>query len=649
LGCLPFDGIFKIHTIEARIMNAEFKIGEWLVQPSLNTFSGEHATIRVEPKVMEVIVYLAGHAGEVVSKEHIIKSVWADRFVTDEVLTTAICELRKALGDEAKRPRFIQTIPKKGYRLIAPVVIEELDSPDAGRASAIRPQKEFESVLPEPKSGYGWRTITTAGVAALLLAALFTLKADVWKAGKLGETSINNIKSLAVMPLKNLSNDPEQDYFADGMTEALITDLARLGSLRVISRTSVMQYKKGDKAVPEIARELNVEAIVEGSVLRAGDRVRVTAQLINAANDHHLWAETYERDIRDMLTLQNEIAQAIAQGIEMSIAIQSRAYRSGTSSVSPEAYQTYLKGLQFTDNKTAESLKRALEHFERATEIDSNYAPAYGAQSETYILLLGCNELRPDEAYLKAKTAALRALQIDDSVAEAHNSMAAVKLFYDLDWAGAESEFKRAIELNPSYARAHLWYGEYLWAAVRMEEATTEIKRAQELDPMSLETHMLAGNLFFTLQRYDEAIEGYRKAIAVDFNNALAHKGLGHCYDKKSMREESEAEYKKYSELSGPPRLEQIPPALSKWVKRNDTRSIIYAFSKVLNHKYVRATHLARIYLELGEKETAFKWLEKAYEERDSRLLYLKTDNGWDSLRTDSRFIEIVRRLGMIP
>ena len=633
-------------------MKSDFKLDHWLVQPQLNSISTDGIVNRLEPKVMEVLLSLAEQAGEVVSKEELMQKVWADRFVTDEVLTNSIFELRKALGDRARRPRFIQTIPKRGYRLIAPISFQteeatetetrrhedaatqgtgRLDNdPSPGRLSPPRQQSRFMWI---------------AGVAAVLII-LAALKWDALRGLMAGETKREVIRSLAVLPLKNLSNDEAQDYFADGMTEALTASLARLLPLRVISRSSVMQYKSASKAMSDIGRELDVDAVVEGSVLRAGNRVRITVQLIRTSTDSHLWAESYERDSNDIIALHREVSQAIAHEIEISLELQEEADRAIARAIKPEAYEAYLKGRHLADGVKEEEIRGALVQFERAVAIAPDYAPAHAAMAGCHIWLVEHNHARPDEIYPQAKAAAMSAIQLDDSLVEAHTWMGIVKIFYDRDWEGAEKELRRALELNPNYAKGHLWYGEYLWAAGRMEESIAEIKRAQDLDPMSLEIHLTAGYLFYTLQRYDEAMREYRRALIVDPDYAMAHKGLSHCYLRKSMMAEAEAEYEKFKELSPAPQAVQIPPHLSKWVEREDTRTIIYAFSKVLNQKYVRPTHVARIYLDLGEPDRALYWLEKAYEERDSRLFFLKMDDDWNPLREDSRFIELMQRVG---
>src|SRR5712691_2752197 len=366
------------------------------------------------------------------------------------------------------------------------------------------------------------------------------------------KASPGRIRAVAVLPLEDLSGDQVRDYFAYGMTEALITNLAKIGALRVISRTSVMQYRGVRRPLPEIARELNVDAVVEGSVLRSGNRVRITAQLIHAATDQHLWAESYERDLRDVLSLQSEVARAIANEIQIKLTPQDHARLASIRSVDPEAYHLYLKGRFYWNKRTEESLKKGIEYFHQAIDLDPNYALAYAGLADCYGLL-GWDlfgSLPPREALPIAKAAAKKALEIDDNLSEAHNSLAWTKLVFDWDWSGAESEFKRAIELNPGYAVAHHWYAECLAGMERYDEALAEIKRAQESDPLSLIISAVVGWILYFDRQYDQAIVQFQKALELDPNFWVAHWCLGQPYEQKAMFAEAVAEFQKAIDLS---------------------------------------------------------------------------------------------------
>jgi TolB-like protein/DNA-binding winged helix-turn-helix (wHTH) protein/Tfp pilus assembly protein PilF len=619
-------------------MNGNFRIGEWLVEPQLNSLSSADSSIRIEPKVMEVLIYLAGHAGEVVSKERLIEVIWEDRFVTDEVLTTSIWELRKALGDEARNPRFIQTVPRKGYRLIAPVLLEEKDEETVPQAEEMPlPNQESKSKLDLK------RKAAIAGGIISILALLIIFKVAVWthNSSKNGATQIS---SIAVLPLKNLSSEAEQDYFADAMTEALITDLAKLTPLRVTSRTSVMKYKNIDKPMSEIAGELGVDAVVEGSVLREGNRVRITIQLIKAATDQHLWAESYERDLGNILALQGEVAQTIAREIKTNLSLQEEVYQANNRPTDPEAYEAYLKGCQLLEKISDSEMEQSVEYFERAIQLDPNFAPAHAQLANAYCKLVSFNLVRPEDAYPKARTAAQKAIQLDNRLAEAHALLALVKLAYDWDWDGAEKGFKEALSINPINAQLHNWYGQYLLVADQKEESVKEMKRAQDLNPGSIEINMTAGNCYFRLQLYDQAMEAYRRALDIAPSFPHAYKGLSQVYKMKSMPRESEEAFKRSVELSGLPPIKRFSQDFNNWSKK-DPEYLLSKLSFVFKQKYVRPTYVAKLFADYGDKDRAFDWLERAYEERDSVLLFLKTDNSWDALRADPRFNDLSKRI----
>lgn len=621
-------------------MEGDFRAGQWLVQPQLNIISNTEEVVKLEPKVMEVLLCLAEQAGEVISKERLIQTVWADRFVTDEVLTTAVFELRKALRDEARNPRFIQTVPKRGYRFIAPI---SFDTP-ASLSPTEATLSDQKDIPPIKTSNVRW-ILATGALTALLILLLITFSTGDWWRGIKGKTVVP-FRSVAVLPIKDLSVEQPHNTFADSITEALITDLARLTPLRVVSRTSVMPYRNSNQSTTDIARALGVDTIVEGSIFRAGDRVRITVQLIDASNDQHLWAESYERDGRDLLALQGEVARIIAEEIRANLALKERAIHSATRSISVEAREVYLKGRELWNRRTEEGLNKSLAQFEHATGLDPGYAEAYAGIADAYVMLVNHNHLRPEDAYPKAKAAALRAVQLDATLAESHASLGLVKLVCDWDLSGAEQEFKRAISLNPDYASARMWYSWHLWAAGHLDEALKEIRRAQELDPGSLALHLTAGDILFRLNRQDEAVEAYSKVLDINPSYMLAYKALGHCYHKKGMEREAGAAYTKAIELSGTVTFDELSKNFVWWSKSNDQRYLLNKMSVLLKQKYVRSSHIARIYLDLGERDRAFEWLERAYKERDVNLLFLRTEEGWNPIRHDPRFSNLVDRIG---
>jgi TolB-like protein/DNA-binding winged helix-turn-helix (wHTH) protein len=424
--------------------------------------------VKLQEQPFQVLATLLEHAGEVVTKDELQQQIWAaDTFVDfDHGLHSAITRLREALGDSSESPRFIETIPRRGYRFVAPLKL--IGSPT-------------ESGVADGKDRlwtFGGSVLAGLLGGALLLGAVLTLNlggARRW----LWRESNPAIRSLAVLPLENLSGDPAEDYFADGMTDALIADLSKISALRVISRTSAMQYKGTKKRLPQIARELNVDGVVEGSVMRSGNRVRITAQLLQAGTDQHLWAEAYERDLGDVLKLQGEVAQTIAQQVRIQLTPQQKAQFGSALGVSPEAYEAYLRGRYFWNQRTEEGLGKSVGLFRHAIDIDPNFPLPYAGLADSYLLLGDFGFLAPDEAYPKAKAEALKALRLDDHLAEGHAALAMVALEYDWDWVNAEREFRLAIEANPSYATGHQWYAEYLTTLGRSEEAINQVNLSQ--------------------------------------------------------------------------------------------------------------------------------------------------------------------------
>jgi serine/threonine protein kinase/TolB-like protein/Tfp pilus assembly protein PilF len=502
-----------------------------------------------------------------------------------------------------------------------------------------------------------WRrlpvVLPVASLTLLTLAVvLFALGVGGWRHRVLGRAGSGPINSLAVLPLDNLSGDPKQEYFSDGMTEALISDLAKISALRVISRTSMMHYKGTRKTVPEIARELNVDAVVEGSVSRAGDRVRVTAQLIQAAADKHLWGESYDRDLRDVLVLQSEVAWAIAREIQVKINSQEQARLTVARPVNPEAHELYLQGRYYWNKRTAEGVKKGIEHFQQAIEKDPDFAPAYAGLADSYTepVFLGVGTLSPEEARAKATVAVTRALQLDDSLAETHVSMALLKMDYDWAWSDAEREFKRAIELNPGYANAHHFYSHYLMAMGRTKESLTESKRALELDPVDPIMNAHLGWHYLNARQYDQAIEHLRKTVELDPNIPSPHQFLGEAYSQKSMYGEATAEFKKARLLDNTPRaIAFLGYSYAMLARRDQASKALDELREVSRLQYVSPYFVAVIYIALGEKDRAFEWLQKAYEERSESLVYLKVEPMLDPLRSDRRFQNLLRRMNFPP
>jgi TolB-like protein/Flp pilus assembly protein TadD len=458
------------------------------------------------------------------------------------------------------------------------------------------------------------------------------------------------IESLAVLPLENLSRDPEQEYFAEGMTEALITNLAKIGALRVASRTSAMQYKGVRKSLREIARELQVDVIVEGTVQRSGDRVRISAQLLHAPTDTHLWAEIYDRDLRDVLALQSEVAQAIAREIRIKLTPIDQARFAEARPVVPEAYEAYLKGRYHWNSRSGAGLGKAIQYFQQAIAKDPTYSAAYAGLADCLSGLGVWDFVSPEEGCGKAKGLALQALEMDPALAEAHASLAFATMFH-YDFVAAEREFERSIELNPRYAPAHQWLGLSLALMGRYEEAYSELKRAIRLDPLSNMIYCTLGFVSWFGRRYDEAIEQYEKALELNSDFALARVGLGFVYSYKGLHECAIAEVRKGVELSQGATVPVacLGEAYAAARYRNEAEKILQQLQELARQRYVSPYFLGRICAALGQKDEAFRWLESAYRERADWLVLLKVEPRFDDLRSDPRFQDLMRRMNFPP
>ncbi len=610
--------------------------------------------VRLQAQPFEVLVMLLEQQGQVVSREEIQKKLWpANTFVDfDHGLNKAINKIREALGDSAETPRFVETVARRGYRFLAEVHAERpteaAESPRPGSSSA----DESRSAAPPPGEKSESQERSTISWKGLLVALLIvTAIVATWKGFQHKMQQTTRIHSLAVLPLESLSNDPSQDYFADGMTDELISDLGQISALRVISRTSAMTYKHAQKPLPEIAHELNVDAVVEGTVLRSGDRVRITAQLIDGATDKHLWSQSYEGDLRNTLALQSEVARAIAAQIQIKLNPQEQAELKNARTVNPQAYESYLKGRFFWNKRTAESLKVALAYFNQAIDEDPNYAQAYSGLADTYALLGDWQYavMTTNEALPKAKSAARKALELDDALGEAHNSLAFVLDGFDWDFEAGGKEFRRAIELNPGYATAHHWFAWHLCLLGRYEDAIVEMKKAENLDPLSLVINTDLAEILVLARKYDEAILQSRKALEMDPNFALAHNHLGQAYIQKHLYPEAIAELKKAVELShgNPTCIANLARVNAAAGNKSEALMLLNDLKKRSSPGFSHGTEIAIIYASLGNLDQAMTWLGKAYAERFNPGVLLRP--GFDPLRADPRFKAMLRSVGMPP
>ncbi len=490
------------------------------------------------------------------------------------------------------------------------------------------------------------RTAIALVVIAALVVGVWVVRRELRQAHLAGRETID---SIAVLPLENVSRDPEQEYFVDGMTEALISDLAKIGGLKVISRTSVMRYKATPKSLPEIAKELNVDAVVEGSVLRVGDRVRINAQLIRAATDQHLWAESYEHDLRDVLSLQGKVARAIAEEIKVTLTPQERARLAAARPVNPAAHEAYLKGRFHWHNRTRTGMETAIEYFRRAIDLDPQYAPAYAGMADARTHLARHGHVSPKEAFPLAKQAALKAVELDDALAEAHGALAVIALYFDWNWTAAEHELRRALNFNESYEEAHHQYSHLLLTVGRPDESLTESRRALELDPLDLTLNVHLGWHYMLTRQYEQAITQLMSVLEMEPNRYQALRHIGWVYIYKSLHVEAIAalEAADKSEPDNAQAMTALAAAYAAGGRGSDARALLQQLEGWLPQRYVSACDIAAVYSALNEVEVALAWLEKAYEERSPRMIELGLDPVFDSLRSDPRFVDLVRRVGI--
>lgn len=603
--------------------------------------------LKLERIPLEILLFLIEQRGRLVTREQIVEKVWGKGVFldTDNSLNGAIRKIRQVLNDEPENPRFIQTITGKGYRFIAPIVESDEEHP---RIADFIPRREDKA-----ENG-AWHN--KAG-AFLLLTVLLLISVGValWLIPGFSDRANASppIHSIAVLPLANLSGDPTQDYFADAMTDELITDLAKVGALRVTSRTTVTLYRHTSKKLPEIARELNVDGIVEGSVVRSGQRVRVTAQLIRGSADQHLWAETYDRDFGDALQLQSDVARAITEQVRAKLTPELKAQFSTSRSVNPEAYDSYLRGRyhiyneSFTDPK---SLNQAKDSFEEAIRKDPNFSPAYSGLAQTYICLalFGQGQISTAEAFSLARKAVGKALELDPNNGEAYDALGSLKWHTDFDWKGAEESFTKAIALSPSFSCAHEDKAIFLALMGRREEALAELEKSKAIDPgpVSAGTELA---VYFQLRDWKRLLEQGREQLASNENDWRLHANLAAGYEGTGKFPEAIAEYQKAIELSNGDlnSIASLGHAYAVAGRRSDAEKILRNLEQKSRDGKASPYLPATIYAGLGEKDKALELLDKAYREKAVDGWVLKSDLRTDNLRLDPRFEELLRRTGL--
>ena len=569
--------------------NKSYQFGPFSIDTQERQLMRSGTALPLPPQAVDTLLALIASAGRTLTYHKLGKLLWPDTHVeVENALAKNIAQLRKALGSE--NGEYIKTIHKFGYKFIAPVI---------------------------------------------------EIREDLASRG-----------SLAVLPLANHSH-PDQAFFADGMTEELISHLMKIEALRVCPRTSVMAYKDvSNKPLREIAQDLKVGWVVEGSVLHASNRIRITVRVFEGATEKKVWAETYEKDVQDVLALQSEVASAIAREIRVKVTPNEAVSLAKSRAVVPEAYTAYLRGRYFWNKRTPEDLKRGAEYFRQTIDQDPTYAPAHAGLADTYVLLgtNGYDGMPPSEAMPLAKAAAKRALEIDDALAEAHTSIGYVKLAYDWDWDGAEKEFGRSIELNPAYATAYLWRGHHLMALGRLEEAAQEMQRALELEPLSIPCNLAVGWCFYYARQYDRAIQHYQRVLEMTPNLPLVLYEFGLAFLNKGLPQQALAEFQKADTSSGGAAVAimLLGHAHARLGQKAEAYEQLARLDQKSKQTYVSAIYKAFIYAGLNEKDKAFEWFEKAYAERPTYLIYLNVEPSMDNLRSDPRYRDLLERVGLV-
>jgi TolB-like protein/DNA-binding winged helix-turn-helix (wHTH) protein/Tfp pilus assembly protein PilF len=622
--------------------------------------------IRLQDQPFQLLVVLLERQGVVVTREELKDKLWpGDTFVEFDVgLNTAVKKLRAALNDSADNPRFVETVPRVGYRFVAPASVTRPEStsvvdPEVAisaaeepleslvpvvAASDATPQARLTSKHVAPASNRRLSFFAWSALAVVLLAAGFAIRARFKSAASAAQSG--SIQAIAVLPLENISADPSQEYLAEGMTDEIITDLAQLAGPKVISRTSAMQYKGTRKTIPEIARELHVGAVLEGSVECSGGRMRVRVQLINATTDQHLWAEAYDRQLSDVLHLEGELSRDIARQIQVRLTPNQQDL-SHSHSLNPQAFEDYLQGRHYWALRTSQSLTTAIDYFNRAIQEDPTDARGFAGLAQCYIVLPMVTKASQAEAYQKARDAAGKALALDDSLAEAHLSIAEVRLYQDWDFAGAEKEFRKTLALNPNYSTGHQWYGEFLSLMARHQEAIRELQTALALDPLSAVVHLQFGNTLQQARQYDRALDQYHEALRIDPKFSPAFHCIYLIYRRQGKFAESIPPLRLAYQLrvakgDWTPLLDQLAMAYSTGGRTAYLRQCVKIRKRVDRPWY----YLALDYADLGDRKAALAELNTAYENRQLEVLSLLVDPELDTLRSDPRFQELIEKIG---
>jgi TolB-like protein/DNA-binding winged helix-turn-helix (wHTH) protein/Flp pilus assembly protein TadD len=634
--------------------NTGYQFGDYRLDTSEGLLQKDGREVPLTPTLLEILLTLVHYQGRILDKQRFMNSVWPGRVVEEGNLARNISTLRRILDDDPQHPRYIETVPRRGYRFIADVRTSS-DSEHASIAGTA-PAKLLAhggargaSSLREPRREPMRRRIAALLAVGVLAPAVLLVAAVSHQTDSVSPSAGDPIRSLVVLPLADLSDNSREEYFADGMTEALISDLGKIETLTVSSRTSAMHYKGTAKRLPQIARELDVQAVVEGSVMRSGGKVRITVRLVDAASDRGLWTETYERDAGDVLSLTSGLARIIARRIEIAVTPEENLRLAATRPVDEKAHEAYLRGLFFKNKGSVDSLHKAIAHFEQAVTIEPDFALAYAAMADTYLVLASWQG--PSRIlWPKAREAATRALEIDATVARAYLVLAGALLCHDLDQSAAEPVFLRALELNPGDALARARYAYSLMTQGRFDESLAEARRSIELDPVSLAYNMMLGQVLHFSGRNEEARRQLLSALELDARYPEAHRVLGLVHLQMGMPEQAALALEEALALGGGGGVVgELGYVYGVMGRKEDALRQMAILEELSREGRDAAFSLALVHYGLGELDATFEWLQKAHDERDFRMIRLVVDPVWDGLRQDPRFRQLLLRIGLEP
>jgi TolB-like protein/DNA-binding winged helix-turn-helix (wHTH) protein/Tfp pilus assembly protein PilF len=638
-----------------------FEFDGFRLDPAEHQLLRDGEPVLLEPKVFETLLTLVRRHGSLVAKEDLMQAVWPDSFVEETNLTRNISVLRKALSRTDGGSQYIETVPKRGYRFVGDVRVPSEDLSEVIVQSArvtvvVEREERDEETGEQSEHAVDGRERRLVGAAirhkkAVALALVLALAAVVaiTRFGSFVESG-RAVDSFAVLPFVNAGADPETEYLSDGITDSLIDRLSQAPGLRVMSHSSVFRYKGREVDPQSVGRELGVRAVLTGRVLVRGDSLSVVAELVDVRDNSHLWGGRYHRTLSDTLALQAELARDISEKLQLRLSGEEQLRLAKRPTESAEAYALYLKGRHASNTLSEEGLKTGLKYFQRATEIDATFAPAYAGLAEVYTAIVDVTSvpaIPPEEAGPRAKAAASRAVELDDTLANAHTSLARIAMVFELDWSGAERSFTRAIALDPNDASAHHWYSHYLIATGRFDESLAESRRALALDPLDVPMNAHLGFHFLHARQYDLAVAQLRRTIEMDPSSEMAHGLLGAAYERQGLYDDAIAAYRKSMERGGADLRGNLGHAYAVSGRRDEARRLLGELLEESARKYVSPYNVATIYAGLGEADETLVWLEKAYVQRDSNIVNLNVASEFDAFRSDPRFVGLLGRIGL--